>query len=309
MKEIWKDIPSYEGIYQISSLGQVRRSPEYVHYRYKKNNSLKSVRDNGGILKPNTTPKGYYRIQLEKREGDKEIKKNIFLHRLVMITFNPNKDCEKLQVNHINGIKTDNRLINLEWITNIDNSRHAYSNGLMKRNDDLRKRAVNQYSKDGKFIRTFNSVAEASISTKICRTNITQSITQRSHLRHSAGGYKWEFVDSKLRTKKNRFNNQNKFRQSLVRNIRSSFTRFGFKLVHNADYVIGIPWDDFVSYIEKQFVDGMSWENYGHNGWHIDHIIPSSTATTYKKMIKLNHYTNLQPMWGKDNMSKGNKIS
>ena len=61
-------------------------------------------------------------------------------------------------------------------------------------------------------------------------------------------------------------------------------------------------------HLEKQFKDGMNWENYGLYGWHIDHIIPLSSAQNEDDIYKLCHYTNLQPLWAKDNLSKGNRI-
>ena len=55
----------------------------------------------------------------------------------------------------------------------------------------------------------------------------------------------------------------------------------------------------------------MNWENWGHGKnnttWHIDHIIPLSSAKTIEEVEKLNHYTNLRPMWGSDNIKKGKK--
>jgi membrane-associated HD superfamily phosphohydrolase len=61
-------------------------------------------------------------------------------------------------------------------------------------------------------------------------------------------------------------------------------------------------------HIEKQFKEGMSWDNYGLYGWHIDHIIPLSLAKTEEEVYKLCHYTNLQPLWAKENLTKSNKI-
>jgi hypothetical protein len=52
----------------------------------------------------------------------------------------------------------------------------------------------------------------------------------------------------------------------------------------------------------------MNWENYGQFGWHVDHIIPLSSAKTEEEIYKLSHYTNLQPLWAQDNLKKGNKI-
>ena len=59
-------------------------------------------------------------------------------------------------------------------------------------------------------------------------------------------------------------------------------------------------------YLEQKFIDGMSWENQGK--WHIDHIIPLSSAINEEELYKLCHFTNLQPMWAIDNIRKGSKI-
>jgi hypothetical protein len=60
------------------------------------------------------------------------------------------------------------------------------------------------------------------------------------------------------------------------------------------------------AHLEKQFTKGMTWDNQGK--WHIDHIIPCTSAKTEEELIKLFHYTNLQPLWAFDNLSKGKKI-
>lgn len=70
--------------------------------------------------------------------------------------------------------------------------------------------------------------------------------------------------------------------------------------------ILGDDYDIVYKHIENQFTEGMSWDNISE--WHIDHIIPLSLAKTEEELIKLCHYTNLQPLWIKDNLSKYNKI-
>ena len=62
-------------------------------------------------------------------------------------------------------------------------------------------------------------------------------------------------------------------------------------------------------YLEKQFKPGMTWQNYGIRGWHIDHIIPLDSAKTPEDVEKLMYYTNLQPLWAIENIKKGNKLT
>jgi hypothetical protein len=73
-------------------------------------------------------------------------------------------------------------------------------------------------------------------------------------------------------------------------------------------HIIGCDPEFLKEHLEKQFKDGMNWGNHGLFGWHIDHIIPLSSAKTEEEIYKLCHYTNLQPLWAKDNLKKSNKI-
>lgn len=70
--------------------------------------------------------------------------------------------------------------------------------------------------------------------------------------------------------------------------------------------ILGSDWIIAKKHIEQQFKKGMNWNNHGE--WHIDHIIPLSSANTESELIKLCHYRNLQPLWAKDNLSKSSKI-
>jgi hypothetical protein len=72
---------------------------------------------------------------------------------------------------------------------------------------------------------------------------------------------------------------------------------------------LGCTIEELKAHLESQFQNGMSWDNYGLKGWHIDHIIPlaSFDLTNREEFLKACHYGNLQPLWAKDNLSKGDK--
>ena len=70
--------------------------------------------------------------------------------------------------------------------------------------------------------------------------------------------------------------------------------------------IVGCTSSYLKQYLESKFIINMCWENYGE--WHIDHIIPLSSAKTEEEIYKLCHYTNLQPLWAKDNLRKSNKL-
>lgn len=83
------------------------------------------------------------------------------------------------------------------------------------------------------------------------------------------------------------------------------------KKISNTIELTGCEAKMLMSHIESQFKDGMSWSNYGYDGWHIDHIIPcaSFNLTDPEQQKKCFHYTNLQPLWAKDNFKKGTKLT
>lgn len=90
-------------------------------------------------------------------------------------------------------------------------------------------------------------------------------------------------------------------------NLGQSFRRLGYTKRSRTYTILGCDWEFFRAHIERQFLKGMNWEN--RDGWHIDHITPTSTAETEADLIALNHFTNLRPMWAKDNLSKGAQIT
>lgn len=99
-----------------------------------------------------------------------------------------------------------------------------------------------------------------------------------------------------------------KLRHILSCRMRDLLKLKSFKKKQLFNETLGCSPEFLKEYIEKKFVGDMSWENHGLYGWHIDHIIPLSSANTEEEVYKLCHYTNLQPLWAEDNLKKSNKI-
>ena len=79
----------------------------------------------------------------------------------------------------------------------------------------------------------------------------------------------------------------------------------------SAVHDLGCTIPELIQHIEQQFTEGMSWDNWSHTGWHLDHIKPLSLfdLTDPEQYKQAAHYTNLQPLWAHDNLSKGNRYS
>lgn len=129
MKEIWKTIHHFDR-YEISNLGNIRKFLK-AYKKYKK-------------LSPFTSQKGYLLIDLSI--NNKKTKKRWQMHRLVATYFIPNPE-NKPQINHKNGIKTDNSILNLEWVTNKENRDHAESLGLFNKAHENRRGEKNNTAK------------------------------------------------------------------------------------------------------------------------------------------------------------------
>lgn len=167
-EELWKDIPNYEGLYQISNLGNIM--------------SIRRKR----LIKSDRRKDGYIQVHLTK---DKKMK-NFLLHRLVAITFIENYNDYEF-INHIDGNKENNSLNNLEWCDRSYNILHAYDNELIKK-----RKKVGQYDKDNNLLNIYESIMEASKKTNIDRSHISACCKGKKKYK-SAGGYIWRYAYGK----------------------------------------------------------------------------------------------------------------
>ena len=121
LTEVWKDIPDFEGSYQVSNIGRVRSVDRVVTF---KDGSMRKYK--GKVLKPSIGSSGYEQVMLYDDNGY-----NKSVHRLVLETFKPHVSMSNLEVNHMDGDKLNNHLTNLEWVTGRDNILHAHDTGLI----------------------------------------------------------------------------------------------------------------------------------------------------------------------------------
>lgn len=163
MKEIWKDIPGYEGLYQASTDGRIR-----------------SINYSKIILRKNLQPNGYEAVTLYKNK----IKKFFLVHRLIAMTFIPNSK-GKPAINHKDEIRHHNSVDNLEWVTNKENQNYGHC---MYNMAVAQGKTIFQYTQEGKLIRSFYSGGEAQRVTGINRYHISAVVHGK---RKTAGGYVW----------------------------------------------------------------------------------------------------------------------
>jgi hypothetical protein len=223
--EVWKDIPNYEGLYQVSNLGRVKSLPRLDHLG-------RDVK--GGIRKQTIANTGYLCLPLYAKVGGKKTAKLYCVHRLVAEAFidNPeNKPC----IDHINTIKTDNRVENVRWVTYRENNNNPITRGAMrqtmkdfykteegiKRIEKLVKSSKNEAAKakwkqsfnrpevlakitqahgkpvlqltlEGEFIAEYSCIREAHEKTGACHIGDVCS-----GKRNWAGGFLWKFKETK----------------------------------------------------------------------------------------------------------------
>lgn len=187
MEEIWKTIEDYPN-YMVSNMGRVKAIKWHRGEKEKE-------------MKPYTTYKGYLRLRLTKNGKSKQFQ----IHRLVAEAFIPNPENKPL-IDHINTDRTDNTVwlnedgsvnydkTNLRWVTNKENcnnpiSKQNYSKG----NKGKTSVPILQFTKDGEFVRKWNSMSDAEQELGI-KSRLSEYCSNK-YGRKSAGGYIWRYAD------------------------------------------------------------------------------------------------------------------
>lgn len=173
--EIWKPIPGYEGLYEVSTHGRVKSYKRAVVI----------------VLKARVNKEGYLYLGLCK---DGEVVTHR-VHRLVAVTFIPNAE-NKPEVNHKNGVRHESYVENLEWVTRQENVDDIYKVRKVKIKCGIEHRGskpVYQFTKTGKLLNVYPSVNTAAEKTGARYNNISQC----AHMaRPTAGGFKWSYNNS-----------------------------------------------------------------------------------------------------------------
>lgn len=195
MEEVWKDIEGYEGLYQISNLGRVK-SLERGH------KTLSKYIQKEKILSTRVGIRGYCVVTLYKHNKSKQIP----IHRLIAKAFIPNPK-NKPCIDHINTIRTDNRIENLRWVSHKENSNNVITLKKSKENcqimwergdfdnrNNLHYQKVAKLDLDGNILEIFDSIKEASVACGICAASISAICLNTNPKRHTAGGFKWKHI-------------------------------------------------------------------------------------------------------------------
>ena len=181
--EEWRDVNGYNGKYQISSNGNVRSFSKWK---------------NGNMLKKFVDGHGYYIVMLVG-SGRGDVRRK-FVHRLVAETFieNPNN---LIEVNHIDGVKTNNMVSNLEWVSRDENIQHAVRTGLIKYKigaENRCARGVVKKDKNGNVVRMWGCIADVRRELGYA-TNGIVCCCQKKPKYKTAYGYIWEYLDEQFR--------------------------------------------------------------------------------------------------------------
>jgi hypothetical protein len=215
------------------------------------------------------------------------------------------KPCNKIShkehyLNNIDKIKEKSKFYRennpnkiKEWVTNHPNYHKEYNEEWIKSNSNYHK----EY-----YLNNIDKVKESSKNYDKTNPNFRKDLYQSDKAYYISKSIKYIL---KRRKEDSIF----KIKSNIISSIYSSFKRAcngKFTKSKRTELILGCTIEDFIKHLQSLFTENMTLKNHGK--WEMDHIIPISSAKTEEDIIRLNHYTNFQPLWKEDNRKKGNKI-
>ena len=172
MKEVWKPVPGYEGLYEVSNYGRVK---SLCAGRWRKEMIRRLVADKDG-----------YMTVCLKKDGTV---KNLKVHRMVAFAFIPNPQ-QFPEINHRNELRYDNRVENLEWCSSQYNQTY--------KGKHLRCcKPVYQMDMDGNIIKTYKSINDAAAAVNVTPSHLSTVLSKRRKRNVTAGGFRWSYVEGR----------------------------------------------------------------------------------------------------------------
>jgi hypothetical protein len=209
------------------------------------------------------------------------------------------KECERERSKKFNKNNPDKRRVTAKkWLEkNKEKHKEIIKNYLKKNPHMISSVRLKKYRENPKFVEK-----EKERGRLYYQNNIEKEREKRKQYYHK---------NKETERKKNNEWKKNKLKtdslERMKKNIRDRIRKYltGENKSKRTFDIIGLDKEKFKSYIENKFTEGMTWENYGQ--WHLDHIKPLYLSENEEDLIKLNHYTNLQPLWSEDNLKKNRK--
>ena len=143
---------------------------------------------------------------------------------------------------------------------------------------------------------------------KKCNANAVSDWRKENKIRDSKHAKAWYERNKSHKTTYMREKLKNRPLERMKHNLRTRLRSAlkGAKKSKSLFFILGASIESVKSHLESKFVSGMTWENYGE--WHVDHLVPLSSAQNTEQLIALCHYGNLQPLWASDNLKKSDKM-
>ena len=163
-------------------------------------------------------------------------------------------------------------------------------------------RSESEFGKRGKYLKSWCKSCTSEYNKQLRKNKIDQhKATQKKYYNNNKSSINKKGLEREMK----RYHSDPLFKtKKLLRNRIYSFLNLKeYSKNKKTELILGCSYEEFVLYIESKFSKKMNWNNQGE--WHLDHIVPLASSNNKEEAIELCHYTNIQPLWGMDNIVKG----